>query len=83
MGRGAGWDMVWVLQVAAVMMEVCRSNDPPEGHLERVRQLCDLHSVSATANQQCTQCMLIVFASRTELSRRQVARHHRRSVYTN
>ncbi len=27
-------------EIAAVMMEVCRSTDPPPGHLEAVRDLC-------------------------------------------
>ena len=27
-------------EIAAVMMEVCRSTDPPPGHLETVRELC-------------------------------------------
>ena len=27
-------------EIAAVMMEVCRSTDPPPGHLEEVRRLC-------------------------------------------
>jgi glutamate-1-semialdehyde 2,1-aminomutase len=30
-------------EIAAVMMEVCRSLEPPPGHLEAVRALCDQH----------------------------------------
>ena len=30
-------------EIAAVMMEVCRSTHPPPGHLEEVRRLCTEH----------------------------------------
>jgi glutamate-1-semialdehyde aminotransferase len=30
-------------EVAAVMMEVCRSEAPPPGHLQRIRDICDAH----------------------------------------
>lgn len=30
-------------EIAAVMMEVCRSELPPPGHLQKIRDVCDAH----------------------------------------